>query len=246
MAHRVHRSFTVLTVVLAAAVLGLLAAAPSAQARVSIVPGAVPGGGTEVFAFRLANERPGTASTRLELTFPQVPPITFAEVAGVRGWTATIQPRDNAGTQVVGSIVIEGGRVGSGQFEQFLIKLGPLPESGTLTFVAKQGYDNGDVDTFAGATAPGIKIGSGNVVGAPPVGGPANPGPGGGTEPAEPAAAGGVSTSGLLWVALGLAVAFIVLVGIRTRLLATRDETPVTEAVAVRKEDDTEQEAVSR
>jgi len=241
MAHRVYRSLTVLVL----AVLGLLAPAASAQAEVSIVPGAVPGGGTEVFAFRLANARTDTSSTRLELTFPQVPPITFAEVAGVRGWTATIKPRDNAGTQVVASIVLEGGEVGPGQFEQFLIKLGPLPATGTLIFGAAQGYANGHVDTFAGATAPGIKIGSGNVVGAPPVGGPANPGPGGGTEPAE-SAAGGVSGSGLLWVALGLAVAFIVLVGIRTRLLVTGDETPATEAVAAQEEDGMEQKVVSR
>jgi uncharacterized protein YcnI len=237
------------------ALLGLLALAPAVQARVSIVPGAVPGGGTSVFAFRLANERPDTASTRLELTFPQDPPIAFAEVAGVRGWTATITPRelpepiqagDKTITEVVGSIVLSGGSVGPGQFEQFLITLGPLPADGRLVLDAVQGYANGQSDTWTGATAPSITIGPGNVVGAPPVGGPANPGGGGGTEVADPEPAGGVSSWALLWVAIGVAVVFVALVGIRTRLLVVREAKAEPEEESVLEKETTEPEVVGR
>jgi uncharacterized protein YcnI len=237
------------TIVFLLSLLGLLAIAPAAQARVSIVPGAVSGGGTTVFAFRLANERTDTTAVRLELTFPQSPPIAFAEVAGVRGWTATITPRDlptpvQAGdrtiSQVVGSIVLSGGSVGPRQFEQFLITLGPLPTDGRLAFDAVQGYANGQADTFTGAAAPGITIGPGNVVGAPPVGGPANPGV---PDTAREAAAGGATWT-LLWVALGVAVAFIVLVGIRTRLLVARGADEETEPL--RDKETVEPEVVGR
>jgi uncharacterized protein YcnI len=196
--------------------LGLLALAPAAQARVSIVPGAVPGGGTQTFAFRLANERTDTTTTRLELTFPQAPAITTAKVAGTKGWTATVTPQG----ENVGSIVLSGGSVGPRQFEQFLITLGPLPADGRLVLQAVQAYGNGQSEK----SAPTIVIGPGNVVGAPPVGGPANPGTG---PVAEPASSGGVSF-GVLWIALGVAVAFIALVGIRTHL-AARDTEPEPE-----------------
>jgi uncharacterized protein YcnI len=199
------------TFALLLALLGLLAVAPAAQARVSIVPGAVPGGGTQTFAFRLANERTDTTTTRLELTFPQAPVITTARVAGAKGWTATITPRGDD----VGSIVLSGGSVGPRQFEQFLITLGPLPADGRLVLQAVQVYGNGRSEK----SEPTIVIGPGNVVGAPPVGGPANPG----IPPQSEPTSGGVSF-GVLWVALGVAVAFIALVGIRTRLLVTREE----------------------
>jgi len=201
------------TLVFLFVLLGLLALAPAAQARVSIVPGAVPGGGTQTFAFRLANERTDTTTTQLEITFPQAPAITSAEVAGVKDWTATITPRGDA----VGSIVLSGGSVGPRQFEQFLITLGPMPSDGRLVLEAVQSYGDGQSET----SAPTIVIGPGNVVGAPPVGGPANPGTNPRTEPASA----GVSF-GVLWMALGVAVAFIALVGIRTRLLVTRKPEP--------------------
>lgn len=201
------------TLVVLFAVLGLLALAPAAQARVSIVPGAVPGGGTQAFAFRLANERTDTTTTRLELVFPEEPAITSAKVAGVKGWTAAITPRGDA----VGSIVLSGGSVGPRQFEQFLITLGPLPSDGRLVLDAVQAYGDGQAER----SAPTIVIGPGNVVGAPPVGGPANPG----TTPRTVPASAGVSF-GVLWIALGVAIAFIALVGIRTRLIVTRTPEP--------------------
>jgi uncharacterized protein YcnI len=220
------------TFVFLLALLGLLALAPAAQARVSIVPGAVPGGGTQTFAFRLANERTDTTTTRLELIFPQTPAITSAEVAGVKGWTATITPRGDA----VGSIVLSGGSIGPRQFEQFLITLGQLPTDGRVVLEASQAYGDGQSEK----SAPTIVIGPGNVVGAPPVGGPANPGTAPRTEPAS----GGVSF-GVLWIALGVAVAFIALVGIRTRLLVTEKTEPEPDTEP-EEADHAEPEAVSR
>src|SRR5204862_247799 len=87
------RFVTALFTTVLATVLGLLALATPADAQVSIVPGAVKGGDTETFSFRLANQRSDTPSNRLELVFPQNPPIAFVQVDPVNGWTATIRPR---------------------------------------------------------------------------------------------------------------------------------------------------------
>jgi uncharacterized protein YcnI len=240
------RLLTTFVTAVLATLIGLLALATPAQARVSIVPGAVSGGGTETFAFRLANERTDTNSNRLELTFPQEPLIAYAEVAPVSGWTATITPRklatpvqagDKTISEVVGSIVLEGGSVGPRQFDQFLITLGPLPNDGKLAFEAIQTYTNGRTETWSGATAPTITVGPGNVAGVPATPTAANQGgsPDSGlAEQQAPAAESSGSTPALalLWGALGLAVVIIAVVGIRARLRRGRAAAPDADAEA--------------
>ena len=174
------RFVTLVVTFLLATTLGLLALAEPAAARVSIVPGAVKGGGTETFAVRLANERQDTSSNRFELVFPKDIPISSVEVVPVEGWTATVHQRRLARPvevdgqvvrEVAASIVWEGDRVGPGQYEQFLVTLGPLPRDGVLAFAATQTYTNGDTDTWTDATAAGrqdsraptVTIGSGRV-----------------------------------------------------------------------------------
>ncbi|MEQ4207591.1 DUF1775 domain-containing protein [Actinopolymorpha sp. B9G3] len=174
---------TVLATVLAtmaATMLGVLVMAEPAAARVSIVPGTVKGGGTETFAIRLANERQDTSTNRLALVFPDDTPISIVEVTPVKGWTVSISTRPlnppaevegRAVREVAESIVWEGGRVGPGQFEQFLVTLGPLPRHGRLALEATQTYANGDTDMWPDASAssqqnpvaPAITIGAGRV-----------------------------------------------------------------------------------
>lgn len=143
--------------------IAIMSLAGNAAARVSIVPGVAKGGGTETFAIRMSNER-SVPTTRLELTFPDEMPIAVAEVIPTRGWAATITPReldkplrvgDRKVDQVAGSIVWAGGSVPSGQFEQFLVKLGPLPHNGKLVLTAAQHYADGTVDRWGSNPEPG-------------------------------------------------------------------------------------------
>ena len=176
----VARFVTLVVTFLLATTLGLLALAEPAAARVSIVPGTVKGGGTETFAVRLANERQDESSNRFVLVFPKDVPISSVEVAPVEGWTVTVHQRPLARLaevdgqvvrEVAASIVWEGDRVGPGQYEQFLVTLGPLPRDGRLAFTATQSYTDGDTDTWTDATAAGrqdstgptVTIGSGRV-----------------------------------------------------------------------------------
>ena len=229
----------VLTALLAT-VIGLLALAAPASARVSIVPGQTEGGGTKTFAFRLANERPDTASNRLELVFPQDPPIAFVEVAQVEGWTATIRPRpltppvkvgDREITEVAASVVLEGGTVPPGQFEQFLITMGPLPQNGELAFEATQGFTNGAVERWTNASGPGspvITIGNPSAQGTLPAPPPPDaeaqdssqqPVPAYETPPREVASS-GLSPLAVLAIALGFAA--IVVAGVGYQAMRSR------------------------
>ncbi|WP_328611546.1 YcnI family protein [Amycolatopsis sp. NBC_00345] len=250
MAHRPKLVLPLLIAVLTA-VLGLPALAIPAAARVSIVPDKAAGGGTQTFAFRLANERSGTTSTRLEVTFPQDPPIAFVEVAPARGWTATVRPRplnppvtvgDKTISQVAGSIVLAGGAVQPHQFEQFLITMGPLPADGRLLFQTTQTFANGEVEHLteaqvtgsAKAGAPVISLGAATAEApAPPASGVAAPADtesaiavAGATDQAE-SGNGGLQSLTVLWAALGVAAVIILATWLqarrRTRSSSTSD-----------------------
>jgi uncharacterized protein YcnI len=146
-------------------VICMLALAPAASARVTVVPGSVRGGGTETFAVRLSNEQPDLVTTRLELTFPTDLVVPLLEVAPVGKWDVKVNmrrvdpPVTVDGEEVdgaVASIVWTGGEVAPKQFEQFLITAGPLPaEGGRLVLAAAQGYEDGTVDRWTAPAQPG-------------------------------------------------------------------------------------------
>jgi uncharacterized protein YcnI len=230
MSHR-RKAFSRTMSALLTAVFGVLALSAPAAAQVSIVPDRVDGGGTQTFAFRLANERADTKSTRLELVFPQSPPVAYVEVAPSQGWTATVRPRPlapplQAGgkviSEVAGSLVFEGGAVAPKQFEQFLVTMGPLPADGRLLFEATQTFANGAVAHWNETTspAPAITFGAGAAATAPgsvaaqptQVDGVAVP-----ADQAAPPSASGVGGPpfAVLWAAVGLAFAVIALVWFR-------------------------------
>ena len=218
----------------------LLAFASPAAARVSIVPDHATDGGTQTFAFRLADERADTASTRLELVFPQDTPVAYVRVDPVPGWTATITPRPldppikvdgKTISEVAGSVVLQGGSVAPHEFETFPITMGPLPANGRLTFHAIQTFANGEVQHLTGDLAPVITFGEVP----PPPEGPAPQAAQTGTSADEPtagvsvravpgtaAAGGGMSPLVVLWTALGLAIVVGIVVGLRARRVRRR------------------------
>ncbi|PWW53710.1 DUF1775 domain-containing protein [Actinokineospora spheciospongiae] len=240
---------------LLAAVLGAIALSSPATAQVSIVPDRADGGGTRTFAFRLANERTDTKSTRLELVFPATPPVPYVKVASAPGWTATIRPRPldppieadgKVIREVVGALVFEGGAIGPRQFEQFLVTMGPLPAEGRLLLGATQTFANGAVSRWDQNTAPAPVINFGAGSGAGGGAAPAAVAPAGEVDAAQPfqvvdtaapadQGARSAGTTGgppfaVLWGALGLALAVIAVVGYRShrRGLSTAAAEPDT------------------
>lgn len=126
--------------VLLVAVLGLTAV--PAAAHVTVNPNEATKGGYAKLAFRVPNERDAAATVQLEVTFPAEHPLRSVSVRPKQGWTYTVERSGEA----VSRITWTGGVIKPGEFEEFEISGGPLPEGAErLVFRAVQTYDNGEV-----------------------------------------------------------------------------------------------------
>jgi uncharacterized protein YcnI len=138
-------------------------------AHVTVNPREAAKGGFAELTFRVPNERDNASTTKLEVTFPTDNPIAFVSVRPVTGWTVDVakvklaqpvQTDDGELTEGVSKITWSGGKIGPGQYENFSVSAGPLPENADqLVFKAVQTYSNGEVvrwieEQAAGAEEP--------------------------------------------------------------------------------------------
>ncbi|MDG4828146.1 YcnI family protein [Solwaraspora sp. WMMD1047] len=128
-----------------------------ASAHVSVTAtDATPGGYTKA-AFRVPNEKEDAGTTVVEINLPTDTPIASVSVKPLPGWTvvttrgalpAPVETADGVVTEAVTKIVwtaADGVAIGPGQFEEFEVYLGPLPEAEQVVFKALQTYEDGDV-----------------------------------------------------------------------------------------------------
>lgn len=118
----------------------LLTAGP-AFAHVTADPGAVTAGGFAVVTFRVPNESDEASTVELEIVFPEDAPFDDARTKPVPGWEAAIEHDGNR----VSSITWTGGEIGPGEFQEFPVSLGPIPDVGSLVFGAVQTDSDGEV-----------------------------------------------------------------------------------------------------
>lgn len=134
---------------------GLLLAQPVALAHVSAdADGAAPGERTTV-RFRVPNESDTADTVRLKVAFPADHPLASVAPQTVPGWdteitTSTLdEPIDNHGnpvTEAVTAIEWTGGTIPPGQYQEFPVRIGPLPgDTDELVFKAVQTYSDGEV-----------------------------------------------------------------------------------------------------
>ena len=136
-------------------VAAILAMPSLAQAHVTVQPETAEGGGFSVVAFRVPNERDDASTTQVRVTFPQDQPIGSVQTTPVAGWKIAIatrqldKPIEMFGEQL-DTVVSEvtwtatDGGIRPGQFQDFALSLGQLPESGELVFNALQTYSSGE------------------------------------------------------------------------------------------------------
>lgn len=161
---RTHR-----TLAAAAAAVLLLAVVPAASAHVTVNPREAEKGSFAVLAFRVPNERDDAGTTTVEINFPTDHPIPFLRVRPHPGWTYAVErttldePVEAHGEpirEVVSKVTFTGGPIRPGEFDQFEISAGPLPEdTDQLLFPAIQTYEGGEVvrwieETPAGGEEP--------------------------------------------------------------------------------------------
>jgi uncharacterized protein len=148
-------SRVLLTGALAVAAAGIVLAAPMAEAHVTPDPDEAPHGGFTTVVFRVPNERDDASTTGVEIGFPTDTPIASVSVQPVPGWqyttqTATlpepIETDDGEVTEAVTSVTYTGGAIKPGEFQQFPIEMGPMPDEGDqVLFPTLQTYDNGEI-----------------------------------------------------------------------------------------------------
>jgi uncharacterized protein YcnI len=126
-----------------------------ALAHVTIDPGTADKGGFAKIAFRVPNERDNASTTKLEVTFPTDNPLPFVSVKPVPGWDAKLQqgklPKPIVSddgdkvTESVLKITWSGGKINSGEFQEFEVSVGPLPKTvDQLIFPTVQTYSSGE------------------------------------------------------------------------------------------------------
>ena len=146
-----------LRTLVAGAVLAALTGAvvAPAAAHVTVQPGEAEAGSYAVIAFRVPNERDDARTTKVQVVLPEDQPVGSVSTTPVPGWRVTTRTRTlDEPLEVFGEEVDEvtstitwtatGGGVAPGQFEDFELSLGPLPEAGEMVFSAIQSYSSGE------------------------------------------------------------------------------------------------------
>lgn len=162
MLRRPTRLFAAAAAVLAA----IVTLAPSASAHVTVNPREAETGGFTKLAFRVPNERDNAGTVKLEINFPPEHPIRSVSVRPHQGWTYRIEKTPLATpitsgegeptTEAVSKITWTGGTIRPGEFDEFEVSVGPLPENtGQLVFKALQTYEGGEVVRWIEERTPG-------------------------------------------------------------------------------------------
>lgn len=130
----------------------------TAFAHVSVQPqGEAAKGGYATVNFKVPNERDNASTVKVEVTVPAEHPLSSVMPQPVPGWKAEVtktklaKPLTVHGKQITEAVskvtwTAAGGKIEPGQFQQFPVSLGRLPEDAEqLVFKALQTYDNKEV-----------------------------------------------------------------------------------------------------
>ncbi|MEW2166931.1 YcnI family protein [Streptomyces sp. NPDC007084] len=135
---------------------GVLAAAGAAFAHVTVHPESYAKGATDgVLSFRVPNEEDTASTTKVQVFLPTDHPVLGVLVTPQAGWTAKVtttklktpvKTDDGTITDAVSEITWTGGRIRHGEFQDFDVAFGQLPDdTGRLTFKTLQTYSDGNV-----------------------------------------------------------------------------------------------------
>ncbi|MFE1594547.1 YcnI family protein [Nocardia sp. NPDC058705] len=121
----------------------VIAACGSAAAHVSVeAPGAAQGKYT-VATFKVPTESDTASTTALRVS---VPNLKSVRTEPMPGWTSAVERNDKGESVAVVWTAAPGNPgVGPGQFQRFVLSIGPLPTQDTVNFPAQQTYSDGKV-----------------------------------------------------------------------------------------------------
>ncbi|WP_444950148.1 YcnI family copper-binding membrane protein [Micromonospora ureilytica] len=143
--------------------------AGSASAHVTVNPKEAAQGGYARVAFRVPNESDTASTTKLEVVLPENAPVGSVSTMPVPGWTVTTEKRKvDPPIEVHGSQLTEAvskitwtasgdAAVKPGQFQEFPVSLGPLPQVDSMVFKTLQTYSDGNISRWIDEPAPGTE-----------------------------------------------------------------------------------------
>ncbi|MDQ1576750.1 MAG: hypothetical protein QOH55_1900 [Microbacteriaceae bacterium] len=146
------------TVTLGAAAVLALATPLAASAHVHVTPGqATPGSDNTTLTFTVPNESATAGTVKLEIDFPTATPFTAVTYQPLPGWTASVVTEKLPKPVVIGGTTVTeaptkiiwtanaGVQIADGQFQQFVLSAGPIPNTGSIELPARQTYSDGTV-----------------------------------------------------------------------------------------------------
>jgi uncharacterized protein YcnI len=140
----------------ALAATAVLTAAGVASAHVTVHPDSYAKGATDgALTFRVPDESDTASTTKVQLFLPTDHPLLGVLVSPHDGWTAKVtdtklktpvKTDDGTITDAVSEITWTGGKIGPGQYEDFDVAFGQLPDdTARLAFKTLQTYSDGKV-----------------------------------------------------------------------------------------------------
>ena len=155
------RTRTTLVASVGAGLLLAVAAPLSASAHVTITPDSVEPGGYTTITVRMPNESETESTVRLDLTLPSDTPLSSVRYAPMPGWVVETEREQFDPAVTVGDAEITeaitriswsaepGFEIGEGEFQEFALSLGPIPDVENLILVADQHYSDGSVVSWS-------------------------------------------------------------------------------------------------
>ena len=144
--------------VVGVAAAAVFALAGPAAAHVTVNPSNATQGGYTKVAFRVPNEKDDAQTVKVEISLPTDKPIASVSLKPVPGWTGTTEKsklptpiKNDDGDEITEAVskitwtAAAGAGIQAGQFQEFEVSLGPLPEADQVIFKALQTYSDGDV-----------------------------------------------------------------------------------------------------
>lgn len=154
---RLRRSATAAALALATVTTAVLGFAGPASAHVTVNPKEATQGSYGRFAFRVPNESDTASTTKVEVVLPENAPVGSVSTMPVPGWTVAVEKRKvDPPIEVHGSQLTEAvskltwtatgdAAVKPGQFQEFPVSMGPLPQIDRMVFKSLQTYSDGNV-----------------------------------------------------------------------------------------------------
>jgi uncharacterized protein YcnI len=166
---RIGRSARIGAALASGVAVGAMAFAGVAAAHVTIDPTTATRGGYSRIVLRVPTESDTASTVKLDVFLDMAHPIASVATMPVPGWSVRVttaklaKPLINDDgdevTQAVSEIVWTADSAASaikpGEFEEFALSLGPLPDVPSLEFKALQTYSNGTVVRWIDATPAG-------------------------------------------------------------------------------------------